>query len=198
VVNAIIKPATLRAGEHGASCSFAQRLRATGARDAHGRASVAPATRFVSHAWRYVFADLLEALSEHAERERAADADEAPAHYWLDFLACNQHMTLDVPHEWWSSTFRNSVAAIRHTVLVLAPWDAPLPLTRSWCLWETFCSIDCGATLEVALGSRESAAFQDALVRHASLLSFAFALHSHSTGLLRACRRTASRTLRAR
>ena len=37
-------------------------------------------------------------------------------------------------------------------------WHAPVPLTRCWCLWEIFCSIDTGASLEVALGPRERAA----------------------------------------
>jgi hypothetical protein len=35
----------------------------------------------------------------------------------------------------WASTFKAAVGAIAHTCLVLSPWDDPVVLTRSWCLW---------------------------------------------------------------
>jgi hypothetical protein len=46
----------------------------------------------------------------------------------------NQHKAGTLPQEWWSGAFRAAVAELGHTVLVLQPWSAPLPLTRSWCL----------------------------------------------------------------
>ncbi len=151
-----------------------------------GAPRVAPATRFVSHAWAYPFADLLAALEGHAARPE--ERQDATPYYWLDLLTCNQHAShADVPSDWWSNAFRDSVASIGLTVLVLQPWSSPVPLTRSWCLvraarpvalccriavltraasqWEIFCSIDSGATLEVALGPHEQDALDDALVR---------------------------------
>lgn len=50
-----------------------------------------------------------------------------------------------------------------HTLLVLQPWNNPLPLTRSWCLWEILCTIRAKSTLEVALGAAQEAAFLAAL-----------------------------------
>ena len=32
---------------------------------------------------------------------------------------------------------------IDHTVLVLAPWDDPIPLTQAWCLWEIYSTLCC-------------------------------------------------------
>jgi hypothetical protein len=102
VCEALVKPATLRTGAHGASCTYAELLlsqaraggpacRVTspltpfaapekGACDATGCPFVAAATRFVSHAWSGNFADLLAALKAHAEH--AASAGQEP-YYWI-------------------------------------------------------------------------------------------------------------------
>jgi hypothetical protein len=70
-----------------------------------------------------------------------------------------------MPHAWWTRTFRRSVKQIGRTVLVLQPWHEPLPLKRSWCLWEIFCTLDGGAELEVVLTPAQRRAFQAGLVR---------------------------------
>lgn len=51
-----------------------------------------------------------------------------------DLFVVGQHEAAVLPAKWWSDTFQQAVAGIGHTVLVLQPWNAPLPLTRSWCL----------------------------------------------------------------
>jgi hypothetical protein len=83
-----------------------------------------------------------------------------------DVFVAFQHRTRALPLDWWSKTFRRSVADIGTTLLVLQPWGAPLPLTRSWCLWEIFCTVDCGAQLRIALSPEQSAELRDALVRY--------------------------------
>lgn len=47
---------------------------------------------------------------------------------------------------------------------MLSPWDAPQPLTRAWCLWELFCTVETGSEFCVCLGSREQAAFEASLL----------------------------------
>ena len=76
----------------------------------------------------------------------------------------NQHSTAQRLQGWWSGAFRQSVVDIGCTVLVLQPWDAPVPLTRSWCLWELFCTLEGGAKLQIAQSPAQREAFQDALV----------------------------------
>jgi hypothetical protein len=51
-----------------------------------------------------------------------------------DIFVGSQHKSADLPQEWWSNAFATAIRDINHTVLVLQPWDAPLPLRRSWCL----------------------------------------------------------------
>ena len=152
-----------------------------GATDDSGRPRVATATRFVSHAWLYPFLELLDALEAYS--------DAADAYFWVgssirrkctvrcpdltiaspdaDAFVGYQHAASELPPDWWTNTFRQSIAEIGHTLVVLQPWNAPLPLRRSWCLWELFCTLDGGARLEVALSMKQRAAFQQALVRSA-------------------------------
>ena len=67
--------------------------------------------------------------------------------------------------QWWSTTFKDAIKGIGHTAMVLSPWHNPLPLTRAWCLWEVFCTVDAGAEFSVCLGPAEEAAFEAALLR---------------------------------
>ena len=50
-------------------------------------------------------------------------------------------------------------------MLVLQPWHAPVPLGRSWCLWEIFNTLTGGSTLEIALTPAEESHFKHAMVR---------------------------------
>ncbi|EGD76734.1 hypothetical protein PTSG_08085 [Salpingoeca rosetta] len=97
---------------------------------------VGPANIFVSHAWRYKIADVLGALIQYAE-----DRPDEQFFFWFDLFFNNQNILANLPQEWWSTTFKDSIAAIGHVVLVLTPWSDPIPLTRAWCLWEIFCSL---------------------------------------------------------
>jgi hypothetical protein len=109
--------------------SYVQRLSA----DAKTRKLVGVATHFVSHAWKYRFADVLTALEAHVARLKAsADYDGREIYLWFDICTVNEHTGVG---SGWASTFKAAVGAIAHTCLVLSPWDDPVVLTRSWCLW---------------------------------------------------------------
>ena len=100
------------------------------------RGQVGKANAFVSHAWQYAFVPVIAAL------EAFVAANPAPAEeggggewfFWFDCFVIDEHATQELPQEWWSTEFKQSIHSIGHTVMVLAPWDAPLPLTRAWCL----------------------------------------------------------------
>jgi hypothetical protein len=91
---------------------------------------------FVSHAWKYRFADVLTALEAHVARlKAAADYDGREIYLWFDICTVNEHTGVGGGGDSWASTFKAAVGAIAHTCLVLSPWDDPVVLTRSWCLW---------------------------------------------------------------
>ena len=80
-------------------------------------------------------------------------------------FVCSQHAAAEQSYEWWSSTFSDCIRAVGHTLLVLQPWDDPLPLTRSWCLWEIFSTVSSNTPLDVLLSPAQAAALHLALVR---------------------------------
>ena len=181
VCEAVVKPATARA-RGGGACAYAHVLRDEP--DGRGAPSVARATRFVSHAWAYSFADLLAALLAHAPADdaeyywigahppracsRACPAPEASLRARTDIFVCNQHTATSLAFSWWFHAFGDAVAQIAHTVLVLQPWQSPRPLTRSWCLWEINSTIASGGQLDIALAPQEREAFHRVLVRQAA------------------------------
>jgi photosystem II stability/assembly factor-like uncharacterized protein len=47
--------------------------------------------------------------------------------------------------------------------MLLSPWNKPTTLTRAWCLWELYCTVETGAAFSVCLGPAERAAFEAAV-----------------------------------
>jgi tetratricopeptide (TPR) repeat protein len=112
----------------------------------------AKANKFVSHAWKYTFQDIVAALETTNQ-----DGDIL----WFDICTVNQHKSETRDFDWWQTTFQDAVREIGCTVLVLSPWERPIPLTRSWCIWEVFSTLVTGANLEVVMS--DTARFLDVL-----------------------------------
>jgi hypothetical protein len=150
--NVIIKPATLAQ-----RCAFLDTLR--GRTDSSGKSATGKATVFVSHAWRYRVNDVINTMLDFASANPDTDH-----YFWFDIFVNNQHAEgLNHPFEWWCSTFKDNIAAIGKVLLVMTPWDAPIPLTRAWCLWEIYCALELEqqgkAQLLVRLPGNQRAAF---------------------------------------
>jgi len=126
--------------------------------------AVGPANVFISHAWSYLFTDLVDALRPLAEEGGGCGGGCSVVLLWLDIFCANQHAALDLAFAWWSATFVASIRAIGRTVMVLLPWRDPRPLTRAWCLWELFCTVQSGAAFEVLLPAAERLDFERTLV----------------------------------
>jgi hypothetical protein len=106
---------------------------------------------FVSHAWKYNFRALIESLVTYFGKD---------AYVWLDFICNNQHKASDYPFDWWCGTFKSAISSIGKTVMVLAPWNDPIPLTRGWCIWELYCTIDNDACeFDIAMTAESERAF---------------------------------------
>lgn len=108
-------------------CSYVELLsRENSYRDAIGVCNV-----FISHAWMYDFKDLMSAIEEFE-----AEHENMKLYYFLDFLAVNQfnpRPELDkVP---------DMVSRCKYFLLVLLPWNNPIPLTRMWCIYEIACAL---------------------------------------------------------
>jgi hypothetical protein len=110
--------------------------------------AVSYANVFISHAWKYAFVDVVDALTLHF-------ADALDTIVWFDCLSVNQHRSNEKDFTWWSSTFQDTIRQFGHTVMVLSPWQDPIPLTRAWCLWELYSTHVTRSKFEVALSKEE-------------------------------------------
>ena len=59
--------------------------------------------------------------------------------------------TASKPQGYFFDAFRDAVQQIGRTVLVLFPLAAPIPLTRAWCVWEMYCTLDTGAEMSTSI-----------------------------------------------
>ena len=123
-----------------------------------GRPLAAPATLFVSHAWKSAFCDIVDALEQH-------EAKYPDTYFWLDIFAIYQNRTEHKDLVWFSTTFREDMTRIRRVLLVLSPWDDPLPLRRSWCMFEVATALsEKKIELLISLPMGEMNAFASAII----------------------------------
>jgi hypothetical protein len=131
-----VKPVTARF-----KCSLLDLMRE--AKHPHFRAQ---ADVFISHAWKFRFLDVVSALQHHFR-------DRPDIVIWFDLFSNNQHRASELPFEWWSTTFREAIQSFGYTVLVLAPWNDPIPLKRAWCLFEIYQTVSTGSKFEIAMSN---------------------------------------------
>ena len=127
--------------------SYCEYLQANGMGDQVGTAHV-----FISHAWKYLFADIVSALSNHFK-------DEPDTFIWFDLFSNNQIVAPDLDFNWWSNTFRGAIEEFGHVVVVCSPWNKPIPFTRAWCLYELYCAAVTNSKVEVAMSQEEEKIF---------------------------------------
>jgi tetratricopeptide (TPR) repeat protein len=126
-------------------CSAAEYLRAVRS------LSIGKPIGFISHAWIYSFRDLINALVSYYGKD---------AYVWLDIACNNQHKAPNYPPDWWYGAFKTAISSIGKTVMVLAPWNDPIPLTRGWCIWELYCTIESeGCEFDIAMTAESEFAF---------------------------------------
>jgi hypothetical protein len=113
---------------------------------------------FISHAWKYEFLAVIEALKDTFR-------DKPDVVLWFDIFTINQHNTVTRDFDWWCTTFKSAIAHFGHTVMVLAPWMDPIPLTRAWCLFELWATVHGQCKFEVAMSASEIAAFLSDICR---------------------------------
>lgn len=118
----------------------------------------ADATVFVSHAWKYSIADVLDQLLEIGERE-------PQTFFWFDILMVDQNNAPLHPKEFWTKTFKSAITSIGRTIVVLSPWNDPVPLKRAWCLYELYCTMTSSNTkLEIALPASQKKDLKEAVL----------------------------------
>jgi tetratricopeptide (TPR) repeat protein len=118
--------------------------------------NVGLATVFISHAWKYQFLTVVEAILQHLERQ---GIDPNSIVIWFDLFSNNQHKAVEFPFEWWCNTFQSAIKEFNHTIMVLSPWNDPIPLTRAWCIWELYSTIITKSKFEIAMSRKDRLQF---------------------------------------
>jgi len=80
--------------------------------------AVGIATVFISHAWKYLFLDVMCALEYHFR-------DQPDIIIWFDLFSNNQHKAVDLDFDWWCNTFKSAIQQFGHTVMVLTVVERP-------------------------------------------------------------------------
>ena len=121
--------------------SFCEYLRLGNDHDLVGTATV-----FYSHAWSYLFLDVVDAI-----KQRFQESHEDPV-IWFDVFSVSQHKTDNKPFEWWNIVFLNAVGEIGRVIMLIQPFEsvytrktgeeervpAWITLKRVWCVFELF------------------------------------------------------------
>ncbi|KAF0693331.1 hypothetical protein As57867_015638, partial [Aphanomyces stellatus] len=128
--------------------------------DTDGRVYVRRATWFVSHAWNYLFLDVIDALDYYMDENDMTNEKDS-AGLWMCLFNNNQHDIKDkvLPFQHWFMTFKTALTSIGNVVMVFSPWNNPTTLTRTWCVFEVFVAIECNARFEVAMGKTAKSMF---------------------------------------
>jgi len=117
--------------------------------------SVGEAKVFISHAWKFQFLDVVDSLVNHFKdnNDNSDNIIEINKEIiiWFDLFSNNQHKAVDLDFNYWSTTFKEAIEKFGRTVMVLSPWNDPVPLTRAWCLWELYCTVITNSTFEIAM-----------------------------------------------
>ena len=85
--------------------------------------------RFLSHAWLFVVLNLLAGLEDYVS---GLPEGEPEPFFWFDCFSLDQHAQSTQGSEWWRDTFMRAIGEKGHTVMLLSPWNKPIPLTSAW------------------------------------------------------------------
>eukprot|EP00298_Acanthocystis_sp_HF-20_P017118 c21670_g1_i1.p1 GENE.c21670_g1_i1~~c21670_g1_i1.p1 ORF type:complete len:777 (+),score=247.00 c21670_g1_i1:165-2495(+) len=135
VCSNIIKPSTQEL-----QCSYSELIQIQQL-DQNTNQKVGPANIFVSHAWQSKFEDTVKSLEVFInDSNNKTKLNQDTAYFWFDFTCINQHDGPINHHEWLDTILLSGIKVIGRVILILPGWDNPIPLERSWCLWEIYCA----------------------------------------------------------
>ena len=141
--------------------SYAKSL--VGETDGAGEPLLGRATTFVSHAWSYDFGDTVAALVEF-EKGRPG---KGRVFYWFDIFVLNYHYIDDAdqakPDGFFDEVFKSTIGAVQETVQVVTPWNDPLTLTRAWCIFELYSTMNADKDILFALPPKDRDRFKETL-----------------------------------
>ena len=128
---------------------------------------------------------LLEKIEADVEEEQADENDDIIRHnddvdddvddeyeyddeyIWFDLFSINQHNTNTKDNNnnntwsfhWLSTTFKSAIGEFGKVIMVMRPWNDPIPFTRAWCVFEAYCAFVTHSKFEIALSPQDQDQF---------------------------------------
>lgn len=112
---------------------------------------IGPAQVYVSHAWGCTFTDVIDALLYHFRSNPHVII-------WMDIFSINQIFFPSLEKELFNK-LEEIIESIGHTVLITAQWKLHIPLYRTWCLYEIYCSIITNCKFELIMSASHKQVF---------------------------------------
>jgi hypothetical protein len=151
--------------EHG--CSFIVWCLINGhSQDSSGNLLFAPVSTFVSHAWKGSFSSLHDSVKELSNAQGDINVSYVPA-YFIDIFVINQHTPpwREQPCVGMDYALRQPIELSHKTLLVMSPFEDPVPLKRAWCIYEICNTKRLGAVLDITMPAEEHSRFITALTK---------------------------------
>ncbi|CAB9528961.1 Kinesin light chain [Seminavis robusta] len=139
-------PGVIRQKGANTRCPIDGRMGAAYVHCLRGEDHVGEATKMLSYSWSYTIGDIVDTLSEFCHQN---NLDPKRTYVWICCLCVNQHRVVENNSKEISgmisptkvdffAIFGDRVKKIKHLLAMMAPWKAPVALTRVWCIFEIF------------------------------------------------------------
>ncbi|CAB9510843.1 Kinesin light chain [Seminavis robusta] len=139
-------PGVIRTRGTNTVCPIDGRLGAAYVNCLQGEDHVGEATQMLSYSWNYTIGDILDTLSDYCLRN---NLNPKRTYIWICCLCVNQHRVVENSAQQQAgmanpakvdffAIFGDRVEKIGHLLAMMAPWSAPVYITRVWCIFEIF------------------------------------------------------------
>ena len=114
-----------------------------------GEDHVGQATHMLSYCWEYTIGDIVDTLTNYCHTH---ELDPKRTYIWICCLCVNQHMVIfESEFSNYLRRFGERVKRIGTLLIMMAPWKAPINLTRVWCIYEIFIAHTSGCKLDIVM-----------------------------------------------
>lgn len=75
--------------------------------------------------------------------------------FWLDIFSVGAST---LPSSFWSTAYKTLIRDIDEVLLILSPFDNPIPFKRAWCAYETYAALALGCRFSIILMTEQDVA----------------------------------------
>ncbi|CAB9501022.1 Kinesin light chain [Seminavis robusta] len=140
-----------------------------------GEDHVGDATHMLSYSWNYSIGDIVDTLTDFCLQNKL---NPKRTYIWICCLCVNQHRVVEnsaLPRSGmlvqnqvdFFPILGERVQTIGHLLAMMAPWNAPVNLTRIWCIFEIFtaCTTD-RCKVDIVMSPKEKQSFAQDVINN--------------------------------